>query len=83
MSKFILRETLQVLRAAGFEPHIEQGRHIKLSVVDANGRTHLFVISRSPSDRRTCHHHRALLRRFLRKQQSNDRIPETTPGESI
>jgi hypothetical protein len=80
MSNLILRETLRVLRAAGFEPHIEQSRHIKLRIVDATGRTHLFVISRSPSDRRACHSHRALLRRFLRKQQGNDHTQEITPG---
>jgi hypothetical protein len=68
VSKFeILRETLETLRACGFEPRVEQSKHFKVRWHDRAGRPRFVVISRSPSDRNTIHAARATLRRLLRR----------------
>jgi hypothetical protein len=61
----ILKEAVEMVRAAGFEPSITRSRHYKVSWVDQYGRTRLLVVAFSPSKQRAQVQSRAILRRLL------------------
>ena len=65
MRKGLLRDTLETVRAAGFEPEVEQRRHVHIVWIDGNGRKRRVVLSRSPSDINASRMNRAALRRML------------------
>jgi hypothetical protein len=63
----ILAETLAALRAAGFEPRVTRGKHLKVRYVDRCGRARLIVISHTPGTSFARHRSRALVRRILKQ----------------
>jgi hypothetical protein len=55
---------------AGYCPTVENGGpHLKVRWI-ANGRPHLLVISKSPSNRHAVHKSRSVLRRLLRMTEA-------------
>lgn len=65
MRKEMLRQTLRAIRAAGYEPEVEQRRHVHVCWIDGDGRKRRVVLSRSPGDINASKMHRAVLRRLL------------------
>ena len=62
------REAVAVLAAHGHAADVDlDGKHLKICWV-VDGRRHLLVISKSPSDRRAQIGSRVLLRRLLRQE---------------
>jgi hypothetical protein len=67
-SSDLVREALAVLGERGHTADLDlDGKHLKIRWV-ANGRRHLLVISRSPSDCRSHANSRATLQRLLRQR---------------
>jgi hypothetical protein len=66
MKNELVDEALSLIRAAGFEPNIVRGRHLKIYWVDHLGHTQCLVVSYTPSDWRARTRSRAVLRRLLR-----------------
>jgi hypothetical protein len=69
----MLREAIAVLSEHGHVADVDLGGgagHFKIHWV-ANGRRHLLVISRSPSDRRAQANSRATLRRLIEEGRSS------------
>lgn len=66
----LVDQAVAVLASHGHAADVDlDGRtHLKIRWV-ANGRKHLLVVSRSPSDRRAQANSRALLRRLLKAEQ--------------
>ena len=65
MRKDMLRQTLRAIRAAGYEPEIQQRRHLHIIWLDSDGRKHRVVLSRSPVRPQRSNKNRAVLRRLL------------------
>jgi hypothetical protein len=61
----ILRETLMLVRSAGFTPAIHQRKHIHVCWTDSDGRKRRVVISRSPSDPNAFRANRKVLKQQL------------------
>jgi hypothetical protein len=61
-------------RLAEIEAHdltivgLQYGRHVKVGISAADGRTMLLILSKTPSDRRAAAKVRAQLRRFARQE---------------
>jgi hypothetical protein len=65
----LVDDAVAVLSASGHAADVDlDGAHIKVRWV-ANGRKHLLVIARTPSDRRACANSRSALRRLLRQEE--------------
>lgn len=64
-----VREAVAVLAEYGHVADIDlDGKHLKVEWT-ANGRRHLLVISKSPSDHRSIANSRSTLRRLLRQEE--------------
>lgn len=62
-----LREFLALVKRMGLTvDHLENGRHIKVNLRDAEGRTCLYVLSRSSSDWRALRNAECDIRESLR-----------------
>jgi hypothetical protein len=66
----LLRDTLKIIRAAGFAPTVKQRRHLHVIWRGADGDIRRVVISRTPSDARAIHKNRAVLRRLLTDERA-------------
>jgi hypothetical protein len=69
----LLRETLQTIRSAGFNPHVEQNRHFKISFINAQGRKCVVILSCTPGSRFALRRNRSLLRRLLKDRTNTTR----------
>lgn len=65
MRNELLEEAFATLRQAGFEPRVVRNRHWKISWVDQHGRTRVFVVPFTPSNRWARLQSRNVLRRLL------------------
>jgi hypothetical protein len=63
----MLRETLSLVRSAGFTPAIDQRRHIHVRWRDGTGRAQRIIVPRSASDWRAERNHRNKLRKLLQQ----------------
>lgn len=68
----IVREALQMITAAGYEPTIVFGRHAKIRW-QQNGRVNTLICSISSSDRWAIFNSRSVLRRLLRSAANDNR----------
>jgi hypothetical protein len=65
----LMREAIAILSEHGHAVDLDlDGKHLKVRWI-MDGKPHLFVVSRSPSDRRTQANSRATLRRLLGDRQ--------------
>jgi hypothetical protein len=62
----LLDDAVEMIREAGYEPRVTNGRHHKVRWTDHQDRQHCLVVSVSPSSRRARLQSRAVLRRLLR-----------------
>jgi hypothetical protein len=67
----LLRETLSMVRSAGFTPAIDQRKHIHVRWTDSNGRKRRVVISRTPSDRNAHKKNRKIVKQQLSGKNKN------------
>ncbi|HEY1864536.1 MAG TPA: hypothetical protein VGG77_12815 [Roseiarcus sp.] len=66
----LVREAISILGDHGYAVDLDlDGAHFKVRWLGRNGRQHLLVLSRSPSDRRTVLNSRAVLRRLMREEE--------------
>jgi hypothetical protein len=66
----LVREAISILGDHGYAVDLDlDGAHLKVRWLGRNGRQHLLVLSRSPSDRRASVNARATLRRLLREEE--------------
>jgi hypothetical protein len=72
MRNDLLNDAVEMIRAAGFEPHVVYNKHVKVYWADSQGRRHCLVVSVSPSDRRARTQSRAVLRRLLKAGTFSD-----------
>jgi hypothetical protein len=78
-SSDLVREALAVLGERGHAADLDlAGKHFKIRWV-ANGRKHLLVIARSPSDCRACANSRATLAAFCARR----RAPNDAPAAAL
>jgi hypothetical protein len=61
----VLRDSLDILNAAGIKPSVHRGKHTKVSWYDPTGRRRILVVSASPSSRNAIYANRTVLRRLL------------------
>jgi hypothetical protein len=66
----ILRETLALLDSAGFQATVEQtSKHFKIQF----GKAATLIVSATPSHRNAAARNRALVRRLIKREQTNVR----------
>jgi hypothetical protein len=61
----LVADAVDVLTKYGFVPVVDVTKHIKIRWIN-QGHTHLLVVSRTPSDRRSQLRSRTILKRLLR-----------------
>ncbi|MFZ0603497.1 MAG: hypothetical protein WAN05_19475 [Roseiarcus sp.] len=65
----LVREAIAILSEHGHAVDLDlDGKHLKVRWI-IDGKPHLFIVSRSPSDRRSKANSRAVLRRLLREEE--------------
>jgi hypothetical protein len=64
----IAREAVAAVGERGHTADVDVGRHLKISW-EAGGRRVLFVVARTPGDRRSDANARSVLRRLLREEE--------------